>query len=121
MLVSSGAASIVARTNDELVATAFPSQSDAENWFGESWHELGEAGVARQVIGTVTIVGMTFSSACSKIGSGLCLVLFSMMSKAPYTICSATDWFEFSQCSSAGRTACCKARATGKSVSSNLA
>ena len=28
-----------------LVTTAFPSQSDAENWFGESWHELGEQGV----------------------------------------------------------------------------
>ena len=28
-----------------MVATAFPSQSDAENWFGEAWHELAEAGV----------------------------------------------------------------------------
>ena len=32
-------------TGTELVATAFPSQSDAENWFGESWHALGDAGV----------------------------------------------------------------------------
>jgi hypothetical protein len=30
---------------DALVRTAFPSQSDAENWFGEAWHELAEAGV----------------------------------------------------------------------------
>ena len=28
-----------------MVATAFPSQSDAENWFGETWHELADAGV----------------------------------------------------------------------------
>jgi hypothetical protein len=34
-----------ALTGEGLVATAFPSQSDAENWFGESWHELAEAGV----------------------------------------------------------------------------
>jgi hypothetical protein len=32
-------------TGDQLVTTAFPSQSDAENWFGESWHELADAGV----------------------------------------------------------------------------
>ena len=30
---------------DELVRTAFPSQSDAESWFGESWHELADLGV----------------------------------------------------------------------------
>ena len=34
-----------AMSGDELVTTAFPSQSDAENWFGESWHELAGAGV----------------------------------------------------------------------------
>lgn len=28
-----------------LVSTAFPSQSDAESWFGETWPELAEAGV----------------------------------------------------------------------------
>ena len=28
-----------------LVTTAFPSQSDAESWFGETWPELAEAGV----------------------------------------------------------------------------
>jgi hypothetical protein len=28
-----------------LVSTAFPSQSDAESWFGEGWPELAEAGV----------------------------------------------------------------------------
>lgn len=32
-------------TGDALVTTEFPSQSDAENWFGESWHELSAAGV----------------------------------------------------------------------------
>jgi len=32
-------------TGEQLVTTAFPSQSDAENWFGETWHELAEAGV----------------------------------------------------------------------------
>jgi hypothetical protein len=32
-------------TGDLMVTTAFPSQSDAENWFGETWHELAEAGV----------------------------------------------------------------------------
>jgi hypothetical protein len=30
---------------ERLPTTAFPSQSDAENWFGESWHDLAEAGV----------------------------------------------------------------------------
>lgn len=34
-----------AMTGDGLVTTAFPSQSDAENWFGESWHDLSDAGV----------------------------------------------------------------------------
>lgn len=28
-----------------LTTTPFPSQSDAENWFGESWHDLVDAGV----------------------------------------------------------------------------
>jgi hypothetical protein len=32
-------------SGDALVTTAFPSQSDAENWFGESWHDLAAAGV----------------------------------------------------------------------------
>lgn len=32
-------------TGEGLVTTAFPSQSDAENWFGESWHELTDLGV----------------------------------------------------------------------------
>jgi hypothetical protein len=32
-------------TGDLMVTTAFPSQSDAENWFGETWHELAEVGV----------------------------------------------------------------------------
>lgn len=37
-------------TGEELVTTAFPSQSDAENWFGESWHELVDAGVDAVVL-----------------------------------------------------------------------
>jgi len=32
-------------TGEALVATGFPSQSDAESWLGEQWHELAEAGV----------------------------------------------------------------------------
>jgi hypothetical protein len=37
-------------SGEQLVTTAFPSQSDAENWFGETWHELGEAGVDAVVL-----------------------------------------------------------------------
>lgn len=33
-------------SGDVLTQTAFPTQSDAESWFGEVWHELSEAGVA---------------------------------------------------------------------------
>jgi hypothetical protein len=29
-----------------LVTTAFPTQSDAESWLGETWRELADAGVA---------------------------------------------------------------------------
>jgi len=29
-----------------LGTTAFPTQSDAESWFGEVWHDLAGAGVA---------------------------------------------------------------------------
>jgi hypothetical protein len=32
-------------TGGTLPMTDFPSQSEAENWFGESWHELSDAGV----------------------------------------------------------------------------
>lgn len=32
-------------TGPELITTAFPTQSDAESWLGESWRELAEAGV----------------------------------------------------------------------------
>jgi hypothetical protein len=32
-------------TGDALPTTGFPSQSEAENWFGESWHDLADAGV----------------------------------------------------------------------------
>ena len=30
----------------DLGETAFPTQSDAESWFGEVWHDLSAAGVA---------------------------------------------------------------------------
>lgn len=30
---------------EPLATTAFPSQSDAESWLGESWRELAGAGV----------------------------------------------------------------------------
>lgn len=33
-------------TGEPVVDTAFPTQSDAESWFGESWHDLADAGVA---------------------------------------------------------------------------
>jgi hypothetical protein len=32
-------------TGAELVASGFPSQSDAESWLGEHWRELAETGV----------------------------------------------------------------------------
>ena len=32
-------------SGEGLPTTTFPSQSDAENWFGESWHELAAKGV----------------------------------------------------------------------------
>lgn len=33
-------------TGEPTTDTTFPTQSDAESWFGEVWHELSEAGVA---------------------------------------------------------------------------
>ena len=35
-----------AMTGEGLSTTAFPTQSDAESWFGEVWHDLTDAGVA---------------------------------------------------------------------------
>ena len=32
-------------TGDALVSTGFPSQSEAESWLGEQWHDLADAGV----------------------------------------------------------------------------
>ena len=29
-----------------MVTSAFPTQSDAESWLGQSWRELADAGVA---------------------------------------------------------------------------
>jgi hypothetical protein len=37
-------------TGELLTTQAFPSQSDAENWFGEVWRDLAEAGVAGVVL-----------------------------------------------------------------------
>jgi len=34
-----------AMTGEALVATGFPSQSDAESWLGEQWRELADIGV----------------------------------------------------------------------------
>ncbi|MFQ6170535.1 hypothetical protein ACK8HX_02920 [Oryzobacter sp. R7] len=39
-------ASGAALTGEALTETAFPTQSDAESWFGEVWHDLSDAGVA---------------------------------------------------------------------------
>ncbi len=33
-------------TGEPTTDTAFPTQADAESWFGEVWHELADAGVA---------------------------------------------------------------------------
>ncbi|HQK31377.1 MAG TPA: hypothetical protein PLU83_00220 [Phycicoccus sp.] len=33
-------------TGEPTTATEFPTQSDAENWLGETWPELSGAGVA---------------------------------------------------------------------------
>ena len=33
-------------TDDPTTSTAFPNQSDAESWLGETWPQLHEAGVA---------------------------------------------------------------------------
>ena len=33
-------------TGEELTSRAFPTQADAEAWFGETWQELSDAGVA---------------------------------------------------------------------------
>jgi hypothetical protein len=38
-------ADATAMTGEALVATGFPSQSEAESWLGEQWRELAEAGV----------------------------------------------------------------------------
>ena len=38
-------ADATAMTGDALVATGFPSQSEAESWLGEQWRALAESGV----------------------------------------------------------------------------
>lgn len=33
-------------TDEALPSSTFPTQADAESWFGEEWHDLADAGVA---------------------------------------------------------------------------
>ena len=35
-----------AMVDPPTTSAPFPTQSDAENWFGETWRQLAEAGVA---------------------------------------------------------------------------
>jgi hypothetical protein len=53
-------------TGESLVSTGFPSQSDAENWLGEQWRHLAEAGVEAVTLqheGTVVYGPMSLRSA----------------------------------------------------------
>ena len=43
-------------TIEALVATGFPSQSDAESWLGEQWRELAAAGVDAVTLGHEGVV-----------------------------------------------------------------
>jgi hypothetical protein len=40
-----------AMTGAALVATSFPSQSEAESWLGEHWRDLADAGVDAVTLG----------------------------------------------------------------------
>jgi hypothetical protein len=56
----------VAMSGEGLVATGFPSQSDAETWFGEQWRELADAGVEAVTLqheGTVVYGPMSLRAA----------------------------------------------------------
>ncbi|MBM6402417.1 hypothetical protein [Phycicoccus sonneratiae] len=51
---------------EPTTTTAFPTQSDAESWFGEVWHELADAGVASVTLyrdGTVVYGPMSLEAA----------------------------------------------------------
>jgi hypothetical protein len=53
-------------TGEALVATGFPSQSDAESWLGEQWRELADAGVEAVTLeheGTVVYGPMSLRAA----------------------------------------------------------
>lgn len=53
-------------TDEPTTTTAFPTQSDAESWFGEVWHELADAGVAAVTLhrdGTVVYGPMSLEAA----------------------------------------------------------
>lgn len=53
-------------TGEALVATGFPSQSDAESWLGEQWRDLAEAGVEAVTLtheGTVVYGPMSLRAA----------------------------------------------------------
>ena len=53
-------------SGEGLVTTGFPSQSDAETWFGEQWRELADAGVEAVTLrheGTVVYGPMSLRAA----------------------------------------------------------
>jgi hypothetical protein len=53
-------------TGESFVSTGFPSQSDAENWLGEQWRDLAEAGVEAVTLeheGTVVYGPMSLRTA----------------------------------------------------------
>lgn len=53
-------------TGESLVSTGFPSQSDAENWLGEQWRQLADAGVEAVTLeheGTVVYGPMSLRAA----------------------------------------------------------
>ena len=59
-------ADAIEMTGELLVATGFPSQSDAENWLGEQWRHLAEAGVEAVTLeheGTVVYGPMSLRAA----------------------------------------------------------
>lgn len=53
-------------TGEPTTETSFPTQSDAESWFGEVWHELADVGVAAVTLhrdGTVVYGPMSLEAA----------------------------------------------------------
>jgi hypothetical protein len=59
-------ADAIEMTGEFLVSTGFPSQSEAENWLGEQWRHLAEAGVEAVTLeheGTVVYGPMSLRAA----------------------------------------------------------